>query len=240
VPIGRDADEGVEPVSTDAGPPSAQSFWTEDSASLHAALQGTDPWTSPPAAEAPASAPPSRPRRALLAGVGVIVAVAAALIAVVVVVANGLGSGHGSAEPPRATSESSLSARGNDLGVIARVKEGRSRTRPVETRSRARPVESRSRPRLAVPARSGRTRTIRHSSRRYARARATPPAPAAPAATGSVVSYEHQPATSSVRTSTAAASVVHTSASSTTTPADTTPPAPNPASLLGPGHCACG
>jgi hypothetical protein len=219
VPFGRDADEPLEP-------PSAQSFWTEDAASLHHALSGADVSDQTPFAG------PRRSRRRLLPAA----AVAAALIAVIAIVGTVIGPAGRRVrrtQPPAQLAvvgkmQTLLEA---DALALAHVKESvnQVRSRSVsQARSRA-AARHRSNPR--------RPNHARHTHHRAGTA-------------GTAVSY-HAPISPSSgvvssQPSAAAATTTYRPAPILSAPSagakrDTSQTStPSPASLLGPGHCACG
>jgi hypothetical protein len=223
------------PASTT--PPSAQSFWTEEAASLHAALQGEPPPPSPPPADTPASTPRGRPPRRrphLNARAIPVLTFGAIALGLIALIGSLLGSAHRPASARGPSSGARLVTQAADIGrsaadwrLLARVNQG-----DVGTTHSSTPVRK--------PLRAGRSRhPVRHSTH------GTAPS----SGSRSVVSYQSaataQPVTTSSGTSaTQVAAPINQSATGSArqdTSANTSNASnPSPASLLGPGHCACG
>ncbi len=254
VPFGVSADDAPPSPATppaSISPPSAQSFWTEDAASLHAALQGAPPADEnvesgltdgdeilPPAEH---SAPPPRwvprPRRRprFRSRAFPALALSGLAAATFALFAGVLGSA------PRATTDRSPSSGARlapltaDLGGSAAAWRLLARIKKANFRAAAHsPKQS------TKPTRAGRGHAHRHAS-----------SGAAPPSTyRSIVTYHPTRASStavalgSTTSATPAAAPIHHSASSSESRVDTSKSRssanPTPASLLGPGHCACG
>jgi hypothetical protein len=240
VPFGVSAEDSPPPP-TSTSPPSAQSFWTEDAASLHAALQGSPPPEAAPMARRARTrwvpAYRLRPRfkaqavpALTLSGIALAVI---ALIAVIAVIGSTLGSAHRPASARGQSLGARLAASTADIGrnaadwrLLARVNQGHGRAATHSPKASTRPDRAarprhprRHAPRAAAPSSAYRSTVSYHSP-----ATVQPVTPAQTSATPSAPVY--QPSSTSERRATS------TSTSSTSNP--------NPASLLGPGHCACG
>ncbi len=258
----------LAPPSESAAPPSAQSFWTEDAASLHAALQGAAPLDedrlqaqaerdpsdeiqiSTAALEAAPRSRPSRNRRVLppsrrprVKGRAVpVLALSGLALALIVLIGGTLGSAHRPAATRRPASGARLAAPTADLGrnaadwrLLARVNKGQARTAAHSAPKSARPARTRQPRRLrrqtahaAAP-----SSTYRSTVSYHAPAAVQPIAPG-PAASGTSATPNpvphYQPSSSAERRVTPPSTSTSTSNASN----------PSPASLLGPGHCACG
>jgi hypothetical protein len=269
VPFGRDAAEepGADAVAADvheisvAPPPGPDAFWGEDSAEIHAVLQGPDVGARDQEqrdADKPTPTTRRRPRRA----VALIAAVLVAAVAAVTVAVVELG-GRSSSPPVQEAifnpASGSLSAQHARLAtwrkyllaltahaprkVMPHVTATPARHRPVHTSARkpshhATPVHTSSHA-YPVSTQSAPRSTSTVSSAPSAPVSSsvsTQPVDAPSSSSGSVVSEPTQP-TSSTTTSGGSATSSHSGGQSSKAKAPAGPTGNS--ALLGPGHCNC-